>query len=265
MYMVGLSHHTRMLYSTITVMISIPAATKIMHWLVTLVNSAIHYELPLMFTLVFIFLFVSGGISGMAVAHTGTDILFHDTFYVIGHFHVMFAGAAMFSSFGAFYFYFPYLFGVKYHRLFAYLHFIYYLLGQFMTVVPMFWLGYAGMPRRILDYPAVFGGWHSIISSGHMLSVSGIFSFFLMLTLSLRKKKLAIRTSFGIGRYNTRLNFYCYEITRLYYIRRKYRLFPRIQSKKTIPNNWVDTLQPKSYIPENLFKVIYKLLISKFI
>lgn len=104
----------------------------------TLVNSSIHYELPLCFTLIFIFLFVSGGISGMAVAHTGMDILFHDTFYVIGHFHVMFAGAAMFSSFGAFYFYFPYIFGLKYHRLFAYMHFTYYLLGQLMTVIPMF-------------------------------------------------------------------------------------------------------------------------------
>jgi len=63
------------------------------------------------------FFFVSGGISGMAVAHTGMDVLFHDSFYVIGHFHVMFAGAAMFASFGAFYFYFPSIFGVKYSRI----------------------------------------------------------------------------------------------------------------------------------------------------
>jgi heme/copper-type cytochrome/quinol oxidase subunit 1 len=95
-------------------------------------------ELPLLFTFTFIFLFVSGGISGMAVAHTGMDILFHDTFYVIGHFHVMLAGGAMFGSFGAFYFYFPAIFGVKYSRIFAYLHYSYYLLGQLLTVIPMF-------------------------------------------------------------------------------------------------------------------------------
>jgi heme/copper-type cytochrome/quinol oxidase subunit 1 len=70
-----------------------------------------------MFVLLFIAMFISGGISGMAVAHTGMDILFHDTFYVIGHFHVMFAGAAMFGSFGAFYFYFPAIFGVKFSRI----------------------------------------------------------------------------------------------------------------------------------------------------
>jgi heme/copper-type cytochrome/quinol oxidase subunit 1 len=95
-------------------------------------------ELPLLYAFLFIFFFVSGGISGMAVAHTGMDILFHDTFYVIGHFHVMLAGAAMFGAFGGLYFYFPAIFGVKFNRTYAYLHFVYYLLGQLMTVIPMF-------------------------------------------------------------------------------------------------------------------------------
>ena len=221
MYMVGLAHTTRMLFSTLTVMISVPAATKIMHWCVTTVNSAIAMELPLLFTFTFIFLFVSGGISGMCVAHTGMDVLFHDTFYVIGHFHVMLAGAAMFGSFGAFYFYFPAIFGVKYSRIYAYLHYSYYLVGQLMTVIPMFWLGYAGMPRRVLDYPASMGGWHSVISAGHMLSVAGLIAFFIMIFDSLRQGKAVIRNTFGISRYNTRLNFYLYEISRLIYTRQK--------------------------------------------
>jgi len=73
----------------------------------------------------------------MAVAHTGMDILFHDSYYVIGHFHVMFAGSAMFASFGAFYFYFP-IWGVKFSRIYGYLHVTYFALGQLMTVIPMF-------------------------------------------------------------------------------------------------------------------------------
>jgi heme/copper-type cytochrome/quinol oxidase subunit 1 len=101
---------------------------------------------------------VSGGISGMAVANTGTDVLFHDTFYVVGHFHVMFAGSAMLANFGAFYFYFPSIFGVKFSRIYGYLHCVYFLVGQFMTIIPMIWLGYSGMPRRVLDYPASLGG-----------------------------------------------------------------------------------------------------------
>lgn len=94
----------------------------------------------------------------MAVAHTGMDILFHDTFYVIGHFHVMLAGSLMLAGFGAFYFYLPAIFGVRYNRFYAYSHFIYYIIGQLFTVIPMIWLGYAGMPRRVLDYPGALGG-----------------------------------------------------------------------------------------------------------
>jgi len=238
MYMVGLSHTTRMLFSTLTVMISVPAATKIMHWCVTTANSVFTMELPLVFTYTFIFFFVSGGISGMCVAHTGMDVLFHDTFYVIGHFHVMLAGGAMFASFGAFYFYFPAIFGVKYSRVYAYLHYVYYLIGQLMTVIPMLWLGYAGMPRRVLDYPAAFGGWHSVISAGHMLNVAGLMAFFIMIFDSLRQAKAATRNNFGINRYNTRLNFYIYEIARLTYVQQKSLfLFRLIKSSNLKLNN----------------------------
>lgn len=221
MYMVGLSHTTRMLFSTLTVMISVPAATKLMHWCVTIVNSAFVMELPFLFTFTFVFFFVSGGVSGMCVAHTGMDVLFHDTFYVIGHFHVMFAGAAMLGIFGAFYFYFPAIYGVKYSRIYAYIHYVYYLFGQLLTVIPMFWLGYCGMPRRVLDYPSSLGGWHSIASAGHLLSVAALLSFFIMMYDSIRQAKPAVRNNFGVGRFNTRLNFYFYEINRLSFIQRK--------------------------------------------
>lgn len=227
MYMVGLSHTTRMLYSTLTVMISVPAATKIMHWLVTFVNSAVHFELPLILVLLFIFYFVSGGISGMSVAHTGMDVLFHDTFYVIGHFHVMLAGSLMFAGFAAVYFYLPSIFGVRYSRLFAYLHAFYYSIGQIFTVIPMIWLGYLGMPRRVLDYPAAMGGWHSLVSSAHMITVSGILAFVIMLFDSLRKQKSYIIKTFGVGRYNTRLNFYLYQIARnRYWLSKHFTLLP---------------------------------------
>ena len=221
MYMVGLAHTTRMLFSTLTVMISVPAATKLMHWCVTLVNSSFAVELPFFFQLLFIFFFVSGGISGMAVAHTGMDILFHDSFYVVGHFHVMLAGSAMFAAFGAFYFYFPAVFGVKFSRIYGYLHCLYYLIGQLMTVVPMFWLGYAAMPRRVLDYPAALGGWHAIVSAGHMLSVAGMMAFFIMIFDSMRQGRAATRNSFGVARFNTRLNFYIYEGARTWFLQRK--------------------------------------------
>lgn len=221
MYMVGLAHTTRMLFSTLTVMISVPAATKLMHWCVTLVNSYFTMEIPFLWAFTFIFFFVSGGVSGMCVAHTGMDILFHDTFYVIGHFHVMLAGSGMMGIFAGFYFYLPAIYGVRYSRLYSYIHYVYYIIGQLLTVIPMLWLGYCGMPRRVLDYPSSFGGWHAISSAGHLLSVFAMLSFFIMIYDSIRQAKPTVRSNFGVGRFNTRLNFYLFEIHRLEFVQRK--------------------------------------------
>lgn len=246
MYMVGLSHTTRMLFSTLTVMISVPAATKLMHWCVTIVNSFFVLEVPLVFTLTFTLFFVYGGVSGMCVAHTGMDVLFHDTFYVIGHFHVMFAGSAMLGIFSAFYFYFPAIYGVRYSRIFAYLHYIYYVLGQTFTVVPMMWLGYCGMPRRVLDYPYALGGWHAIVSASHLLSVAAMLFFFIMIYDSIRQAKPAIRNTFGAGRFNTRLSFYFYEINRLSYIQRKSLYNLRLNKQDTKNLKKIDFLSIES-------------------
>jgi len=158
MYMVGLANTTRTLYSTMTVMISVPASTKVLHWCVTMVNSAPKFDVSLMFLLSFTYFFTLGGLSGMFNAHIGFDVSLHDTFYVIGHFHVMLAGAAVSCIFAAFYFYYGAIFGVRYSKTLASLHFAFYFFGQLFTVIPMIWLGYSGMPRRIMDYPAYYGG-----------------------------------------------------------------------------------------------------------
>lgn len=213
-------------------------------------------ELPLFFMLLFIFFFVSGGISGMAVANTGMDIFFHDTFYVVGHFHVMFAGSAMFASFGAFYFYFPSIFGVKYSRIYGYLHCLYYLIGQLMTVIPMIWLGYSGMPRRVLDYPAALGGWHAVVSAGHLLSVAGLMAFFFMIFDSLRQARAVTRNTFGISRFNTRLNFYVYEIARNKYIQRKGWYISRYNALNTLKLNKL-AFQNYEYLETTLFSYAF--------
>jgi len=138
MYMVGLANSARTLYSTMTVMISVPASTKVLHWCVSLIQSSPTLDVGFCFLLSFMYFFVLGGLSGMFNAHIGFNVLFHDTFYVIGHFHVMLAGAAMSCVFAGFYFYFAAIFGVRYSRFFAYLHFIFYLSGQLLTLIPMF-------------------------------------------------------------------------------------------------------------------------------
>ena len=77
------------------------------------------------------------------------------------------------------------------------------------------------MPRRVLDYPAALGGWHAIVSAGHMLSVAGMMAFFIMIFDSIRQGRAATRNSFGVARFNTRLNFYIYEGARSWFLQRK--------------------------------------------
>lgn len=221
LYMVGLANSVRTLYSTMTVMISVPASTKVLHWCVTLIQSTFCNDVSYLFLLSFMYFFVLGGLSGMFVAHIGFDTLFHDTFYVIGHFHVMLAGAALSCLFSAFYFYFPSIFGIRYSRFFAYMHYIFYTAGQLITLIPMFWLGYAGMPRRIMDYPSVFGGWHSVISSGHILTFIGLCFFLLMLVDSFYEGRVPTQRHYGVNRLNTRLAFFAYEARKLHSYRQR--------------------------------------------
>jgi heme/copper-type cytochrome/quinol oxidase subunit 1 len=91
----------------------------------------------------------------------------------------------------------------------------------------MMWLGYCGQPRRVLDYPHSLGGWHAIVSAGHLLSVAALLSFFFMIYDSIRQAKPAIRNTFGVGRFNTRLNFYFFEINRLNFLQKKKHVFSK--------------------------------------
>lgn len=230
MYMVGLANTTRTLYSTMTVMISVPASTKVLHWCVTLINSSPQFDVSLLFLLSFTYFFTLGGLSGMFNAHIGFDVSLHDTFFVIGHFHVMLAGAAFSCIFAAFYFYFSAIFGVCYSRFWAITHFLFYFFGQLFTVIPMFWLGYSGMPRRIMDYPAFFGGWHSIISGGHFLSVLSFISFIIMLIESYWESESPLNRTLGVSRLNTRFSFYLYE-------RQKFEFSRKFSSNSQISSN----------------------------
>ena len=189
MYLVGLDHRSRALYSTITVMISLPATIKIVNWTLTLLNGALRWDLALLFAFAFILFFLSGGLTGMWLSHVGLNVSMHDTFYVIAHFHLMFSAGVITGSFAGIYYYFPALFGIKYSRIFGYLHLVYFFGGQWMTFIPMFWIGYSGMPRRIHDYPAFMMGWHGMASVGHLTTLIGVlFFFFNVVRLSYWKK-----------------------------------------------------------------------------
>jgi heme/copper-type cytochrome/quinol oxidase subunit 1 len=178
MYLVGLDHRSRTMYSTITIMISLPATIKVVNWTLTIINGALKVDASFLFAISYILFFLVAGFTGMWLSHVGLNVSMHDTFYVVAHFHLMLSGTAMTGIFAGFYYYFTALFGIKYSKIFAYLHLIYYSGGHWMAFLPQFYLGFSGMPRRIHDYPVVFMGWHSMSTAGHFVTLIGIFFFF---------------------------------------------------------------------------------------
>lgn len=229
MYLVGLDHRSRALFSTITVMISLPATVKIINWTLTFINGAFKWEVPIMGILFFFLFFIAGGLTGMWLSHVGLNVSLHDTFYVVAHFHLMLSGAVMTASFSGFYYYFPALFGIKYSRLFAYLHLVYYFGGQWLTFMPLFWIGYAGLPRRVHDYPVVFMGWHGMASVGHFIVLVSLVFFFFMLLDSHIERRIAIHSTLGLPRWHKRIIYYIFKIRYLQLTNKKLSRLPNKQ------------------------------------
>jgi cytochrome c oxidase subunit 1 len=177
MYLVGLDNKARILFFVITVMISLPASVKVCGWIASLVNSTTFLSVELLFSITFVGFFIIGGLSGAFCAHAATDIMLHDTYYIVGHFHIMLSGSLMGTLFAYIYFNFRELTGTNYSWPLAFMHYLCHTIGHLLTFTPMLWLGYAGMPRRIQDYPWGFAGWHSVATLGHTIVLMGLLCF----------------------------------------------------------------------------------------
>ena len=236
MYLVGLDHRSRSLYSTITIMISLPATIKVVNWTLTLINGALKVDVVLFWSIAYILVFLVGGMTGMWLSHVALNISMHDSFFVIGHFHLMLSGVVLVGSFTGFYYYFSAFFGIKYSRFFAYMHLIYYNGGIWLTFVPMFWLGFSGMPRRIHDYPAIFMGWQSMASTGHMITLVGILFFFFMLLDSHIEKRVAVYSTLGLPRWHKRIQYYLFKTRYLQLVNKKLYKLPNAKIRTYLSN-----------------------------
>src|SRR3989441_182489 len=199
MYTVGMSAGAQAYFVAATMVIAVPTGVKIFSWIATMWGGSLELRTPMLWAIGFIFLFTIGGVTGVVLANAGVDRLLQDTYYVVAHFHYVLSLGAVFAIFAGWYYWFPKISGYTYSEFIGKLHFWLTFIGVNVVFFPQHFLGLAGMPRRVADYPDAFAGWNYVSSIGMYISTAGLLVFFIGLAHAFMRKEKAADNPWGAG------------------------------------------------------------------
>nr|HEX4316797.1 cbb3-type cytochrome c oxidase subunit I [Kofleriaceae bacterium] len=174
MFVAGMSTFDAGLFGALSMFVAVFSAIKVFAWLGTMWGGRITIAAPILYVLSFVFLFVFGGMSGVAVATTSLDVHWHDTYFVVAHFHFIMVGGTLTAFLAAIHFWFPKITGRMYSEAWARLAWAAVTGGFILTFTPQFLLGNAGMPRRYFSYPARFQALHVMSTVGAFILGAGM-------------------------------------------------------------------------------------------
>ncbi len=197
MYTSGMSDVSVFVFSLLTFLVAIPTAVKVFSWVSTMYKASIEMTPPLLYALIFIYLFSVGGLTGLVLGAAGPDIHVHDTHFVVSHFHFTMFGGTGFAFFAALHYWWPKMFGVMYNFKPAYIAATLSTVGFMFHYVPMFILGMQGMPRRYYDYLPQYAQGNAFAAVGGFLLFAGIILMLVNLILSLKQKQTASDNPWG--------------------------------------------------------------------
>ncbi|MBL8650054.1 MAG: cytochrome c oxidase subunit I [Sphingopyxis sp.] len=199
MFTVGMSVNLKMYFTAATMVIAVPTGIKIFSWIATMWGGSLSFKTPMVWAMGFIFMFTVGGVTGVVLANGGVDTVYHDTYYVVAHFHYVLSLGAVFSLFAGFYYWFPKMSGRMYNEFLGQLHFWVFFIGVNVMFFPQHFLGQQGMPRRYPDYAEAYAYWHLISSYGYVIMGVGMIFFFVNIGWSLFAGKKAVDNPWGEG------------------------------------------------------------------